>query len=410
MIGLNSHDCLIEKNQQTTTIMEPMTTAKPGFYGAYGGAYVPPVLEPNLSRLAESFFKLKDDPAFTKEYAYYLQHYVGRPSPLFLAERLSAEVGSKIYLKREDLNHTGAHKINNTVGQILMARHMGAREVIAETGAGQHGVATATAAALFGIPCKVFMGAVDIERQAMNVSRMKLLGAEVLPATQGSQTLADAVDAALGYFIEHPESFYCLGSQVGPHPYPNIVGYFQQVIGQEAREQILEAEGRLPDSIFACVGGGSNAIGLFQGFLDDDTVAIHGAEGGGEGFMPKTAATLSLGKQGVFQGTYSYCLTGEDGKPAQSWSVAAGLDYPGISPQHAFLKDSGRAQYHIVTDSEAVNAFRVLSHLEGIIPAIESSHALALAMKLMKGKKDEVALINLSGRGDKDVERELEQY
>lgn len=390
--------------------MEPSTSTKPGYYGEYGGAFVPPVLEPNLTRLAENFFKLKDDPQFLKEYAYYLKYYVGRPSPLYLAERLSELAGSKIYLKREDLNHTGAHKINNTVGQILMAKKMGAKEVIAETGAGQHGVATATAAALFGIPCKVFMGAVDIKRQAMNVSRMKLLGAEVIPASQGSQTLADAVDAALGYFIENPESFYCLGSQVGPHPYPNIVGYFQSIIGKEAREQILEAEGRLPDSIFACVGGGSNAIGLFQGFLDDPSVAIHGAEGGGEGKLPRTAATLSLGKQGVFQGTYSYCLVDDEGKPAQSWSVAAGLDYPGISPQHASLKDSGRAQYHVVTDKEAIEAFRLVSKLEGIIPAIESSHAVALAMKLMKGKKDEIALINLSGRGDKDVERELEEY
>ncbi len=390
--------------------MEPSTTLKPGYYGEYGGAFVPPVLEPNLNRLAENFFRLKDDPAFIKEYEYYLKYYVGRPSPLFLAQRLSDEVGSKIYLKREDLNHTGAHKINNTIGQLLMAKRMGAREVIAETGAGQHGVATATAAALFGIPCKVFMGAVDIKRQAMNVSRMKLLGAEVIPATSGTQTLADAVDNALGYFIEHPESFYCLGSQVGPHPYPNIVGYFQSIIGKEAREQILEAEGRLPDSIYACVGGGSNAIGLFSGFLDDTSVAIHGAEGGGEGMLPKTAATLSLGKQGVFQGTYSYCLMDKDGNPAQSWSIAAGLDYPGISPQHASLKDSGRAHYHVVTDKEAIDAFRKLSQLEGIIPAIESSHAVALAMKLMKGKKNEIALINLSGRGDKDVERELKDY
>ena len=383
---------------------------KVGFYGEYGGAYVPPVLEPNLARLAENFFRLKDDPAFNREFEYYLKYYVGRPSPIYYAERLSEHVGSRIYLKREDLNHTGAHKINNTVGQLLLAKHMGAKEVIAETGAGQHGVATATAAALFGIPCKVFMGAVDIERQAMNVSRMQLLGAEVIPATQGTKTLADAVDAALGYFIEHPESFYCLGSQVGPHPYPNIVGHFQEIIGREARQQMLDQEGRLPDDIFACVGGGSNAIGLFQAFLEDPSVAIHGAEGGGEGVMPKTAATLSLGKPGVFQGTYSYCLVDGEGNPTQSWSIAAGLDYPGISPQHAHLKDSGRAHYYPVTDQEAVEAFRVLSSKEGIIPAIESSHAIALAMKVMKGQKDRVALVNLSGRGDKDVERELQQY
>jgi tryptophan synthase beta chain len=385
-------------------------TAKPGFYGEYGGAFVPPVLEPNLKRLEENFLKYKDDPDFQAELMHYFKTYIGRPSPLFLAERLSAEVGSKIYLKREDLNHTGAHKINNTIGQILLAKRMGAKEVIAETGAGQHGVATATAAALMGIPCKVFMGEVDIARQSMNVSRMKLLGAEVIPATQGSQTLADAVDAALGYFIANPDSFYCLGSQVGPHPYPNMVGYFQSYIGIEAREQILEAEGKLPDNIMACVGGGSNAIGLFQGFLDDKDVKIYGAEGGGEGSLPKTAATLSLGKQGVFQGTYSYCLVDDEGNPAQSWSIAAGLDYPGISPQHASLKDSGRAEYHIITDKEAIEAFRKLSTLEGIIPAIESSHAIALAMKLLKGKKDEVTVINLSGRGDKDVERELKDY
>ena len=392
-----------------TTAQQTEKTIKPGFYGQFGGAFVPPVLEPNLKRLAENFFKYKDDPDFEKDFIYYLEKYVGRPSPLFYAERLSREVGSKIYLKREDLNHTGAHKINNTVGQLLLAKRMGAKEVIAETGAGQHGVATATAAALFGIKCKVFMGAIDIERQAPNVSRMKLLGAEVIPATEGTQTLANAVDAALGYFIEHPESFYCLGSQVGPHPYPNMVGYFQSIIGREAREQILEAEGKLPDSIYACVGGGSNAIGLFQGFLDDPGVRIYGAEGGGEGYMPKTAATLSLGKQGVFQGTYSYCLMDENDNPTQSWSIAAGLDYPGISPQHAHLKDSGRAEYHIVTDEEAVQAFRKLSALEGIIPAIESSHAVALAMKLQKDKKDELTVINLSGRGDKDVERKLEE-
>jgi len=392
-----------------TTAQQTGKTIKPGFYGQFGGAFVPPVLEPNLNRLAENFFKYKDDPDFERDFIYYLEKYVGRPSPLFYAERLSREVGSKIYLKREDLNHTGAHKINNTVGQLLLAKRMGAKEVIAETGAGQHGVATATAAALFGIKCKVFMGAIDIERQAPNVSRMKLLGAEVIPATEGTQTLANAVDAALGYFIEHPESFYCLGSQVGPHPYPNMVGYFQSIIGREAREQILEEEGKLPDSIYACVGGGSNAIGLFQGFLDDPGVRIYGAEGGGEGYMPKTAATLSLGKQGVFQGTYSYCLMDENDNPTQSWSIAAGLDYPGISPQHAHLKDSGRAEYHIVTDEEAVQAFRKLSALEGIIPAIESSHAIALAMKLQKDKKDELTVINLSGRGDKDVERKLEE-
>lgn len=381
---------------------------KVGFYGEFGGQFVPPVLVPNLERLATAFNQYKDDEDFQKEYLHLLNKYVGRPSPLFLAENLSREVGSKIYLKREDLNHTGAHKINNTIGQCLLAKRMGAKEIIAETGAGQHGVATATAAALMGIKCKVFMGAIDVERQAMNVSRMRLLGAEVVPTTLGSQTLADAVDAALGYFIENPESFYCLGSQVGPHPYPNIVGYFQKVIGVEAREQILEEEGRLPDNVYACIGGGSNAIGIFQGFLDDKDVKLYGGEGGGEGALPKTAATLNFGKVGVFQGTQSYCLTDDEGNPMQSWSIAAGLDYPGISPQHANLKDTGRAEYFVVTDDEAIEGFRALSHLEGIIPAIESSHAVALAMKMQKGKTDEVSIINISGRGDKDVERKLE--
>jgi tryptophan synthase beta chain len=320
---------------------------------------------------------------------------------------LSEYIGSTIYLKREDLNHTGAHKINNTIGQILLAKRMGAKEIVAETGAGQHGVATATAAALMGIPCKVFMGAIDIERQALNVRRMKLLGAEVISTDLGTKTLKDAVDAALGYYVEHPESYYLLGSQVGPHPYPRMVGYFQSVIGQEARTQILNAEGRLPQSIIACVGGGSNAIGLFSGFLDDVEVSIYGAEGGGNGTLQNTAATLSMGKPAVFQGTYSYCLVDSEGNPVESHSIAAGLDYPGISPQHAFLLVSGRAKYFPVTDNEAILGYKLLSQLEGIIPAVESSHAIALAAKLLKDK-DELVVINLSGRGDKDLDREIE--
>lgn len=390
-------------------LTELYTDIRPGYYGEYGGAFVPPALNENLARLAEAFVRYKDDKEFQDEFIHYLKKYVGRPSPLYFAANLSRKVGSRIYLKREDLNHTGAHKINNTIGQVLLARRMGAKEIIAETGAGQHGVATATAAALFGIPCKVFMGAVDIERQSANVSRMKLLNAEVIPATSGTQTLADAVNEALGYFIEHPDSFYMLGSQVGPHPYPNLVGYFQSVIGQEARNQIFEAEGRLPDSIFACVGGGSNAIGLFQGFLRDNSVQIFGAEGGGEGEIPRTAATLSMGKAGVFQGTYSYCLMNDKDEPSTSYSIAAGLDYPGISPQHAFLKDSHRATYYPVSDQEAVDAYITLSRMEGIIPAIESAHAIALAMKLLKDK-NQLAIVNLSGRGDKDVERKLENF
>jgi len=400
---------------ETTTVKQTITVSPVsemllynGTYGEYGGAFVPEVLAKPLEKLASTFDSLVRDQTFQKEYIHYLKQYVGRPSPLYYAKRLSEYIGSTIYLKREDLNHTGSHKINNTIGQVLVAKKMGAKEIIAETGAGQHGVATATAAALMGIPCKIFMGAKDIKRQALNVSRIKLLGAELIPTESGTATLKDAVDVALGYYIEHPNSFYMLGSQVGPHPYPRMVGYFQSVIGQEARKQILNAEGRLPQAIFACVGGGSNAIGLFSGFLNDTEVEIFGAEGGGEAREGNTAATLSFGKQSVFQGTYSYCLVDENGNPVESHSIAAGLDYPGISPQHAYLKDSNRAKYFPITDDEAIFGFKLLSQLEGITPAIESSHAIALAAKLLKNK-EMLAIINLSGRGDKDVDRNLEQ-
>ncbi len=398
----------ITETQQQIINVQPLKSmlAYTGKYGDFGGAFVPPVLEQPLAKLADFFDSEVRKESFQREFIHYLKTYVGRPSPLYYARRLSEHIGSTIYLKREDLNHTGAHKINNTIGQILLAKNMGAKEIIAETGAGQHGVATATAAALMGIPCKVFMGAIDVERQALNVKRMKLLGAEVIATDIGTKTLKDAVDAALGYYIDHPNSYYLLGSQVGPHPYPKIVGYFQSVIGQEARNQILQHEGRLPNSIIACIGGGSNAIGLFSGFLEDMEVAIYGAEGGGTATPGNTAATLSLGKPAVFQGTYSYCLVNEEGNPVESHSIAAGLDYPGISPQHAFMKDSNRAQYFAVTDNEAIEGYKMLSHLEGIIPAIESSHAIALAAKLLKNKGD-LAIINLSGRGDKDVERPL---
>jgi len=377
-----------------------------GTYGEYGGSYVPPVLEGQLSRLADFFDSIAHQDTFRNEFIGILKDYVGRPSPLYWAKNLSEKIGSKIYLKREDLNHTGSHKINNTIGQILVAKKMGAKEVIAETGAGQHGVATATAAALLNIPCKIFMGKIDSERQALNVRRIRQLGAELITTEMGTATLKDAVDAALGYYIENPDSFYLLGSHVGPHPYPRMVGYFQSVIGHEARQQILIKEGRLPDQIFAAVGGGSNAIGLFSGFLDDLSVQIAGAEGGGSGVLPDTAATLSFGKPTVFQGTFSYCLVDEAGNPMPSKSIAAGLDYPGISPQHAHMKDTGRATYYPVTDDEAVEAYKTLSRLEGINPAIESSHAVALAMKLLKDK-NALAIVNLSGRGDKDVERDM---
>jgi tryptophan synthase beta chain len=317
-------------------------------------------------------------------------------------------VGSKIYLKREDLNHTGAHKINNCLGQIILANRMGAKEIIAETGAGQHGVATATVAALFGIPCKIFMGSRDVERQKLNVQRMKLLGAEIVTTDLGTASLKDAVDAALGYYIQNPDAFYLLGSAVGPHPYPAMVHFFQSVIGTEAREQILEQEGRVPDSIFACIGGGSNAIGLFSGFLDDKDVVIHAAEGGGEGVLNRTASTLVMGRPAVFQGTYSYCLLDDADQQIPAYSIASGLDYPGVGPEHANLKETGRVTYHCITDEEAIKAFNDLSCLEGIIPAIESAHAIALAMKVLKDK-NALSIINLSGRGDKDVEREMEK-
>ena len=378
---------------------------KSGFFGRFGGRYVPEALVPRLSALEAEFARALADPSFDEEFRYYLKSYVGRPSPLFRAERLSAEVGATIYLKREDLNHTGAHKINNTIGQLLLTRRMGASRVIAETGAGQHGVATATACALFGLSCTVYMGSEDARRQAPNVERMKLLGAEVRTTDAGTATLKDAVDAALGAYAADPEAFYCLGSAVGPHPYPSIVRHFQSVIGTEARAQILEAEGRLPDAIFACAGGGSNAIGLFSAFLDDEGVEIFGAEGGGTDVAGlKTAATLSRGAPCVFQGTFSYCLVDEGGNPVDAYSVSAGLDYPGIGPEHAHLKETGRVTYAPVMDDEAIEAFGKLSRLEGVIPAIESAHAVADAMKRLAGT-GKLAIINVSGRGDKDLGR-----
>ena len=379
---------------------------KKGYFGEYGGMYVPEVLKEKLEKLSEVFEKLKDNEEFNKELGEYLSHYIGRPTPLYHAKNLSKYLGTNIYLKREDLNHTGSHKINNAIGQILIAKYMGAKEIIAETGAGQHGVATATAAALFDIKCKVFMGAEDAKRQSMNVYRMKMLGAEVVEVHSGTATLKDAVDGALEYYIKNPEAYYLLGSAVGPHPYPTIVKYFQSVIGRETRKQIIERVGKLPDAVFACIGGGSNAIGMFSGFLDDKEVKLFGAEGAGKGLtLGETAATLTLGKPIVFQGTYSYCLVDEKGNPIDAYSISAGLDYPGIGPEHSHLKDTKRVEYHPITDDEAVAAFKLLSKLEGIIPAIESSHAVALAVKLLKDKKDMISIINISGRGDKDMDR-----
>lgn len=385
--------------------MENTINNKKGYFGNFGGMYVPEILASKFSILFEFFEKTIKQKDFEQEYVELLKTYVGRPSPLYYAPRLSEYIGSKIYLKREDLNHTGSHKINNTIGQVLLAKRQNYKEVIAETGAGQHGVATATAAALMGMKCKVFMGKKDYQRQMLNVKRMQLLGAEVIAVSQGSQGLKEAVDEAIGYFIEHSEVFYILGSAVGPHPFPTIVRYFQSVIGKEARQQILQTEGKLPDSIIACIGGGSNAIGLFSSFLEDTNVKIYAAEGGGKSLtIGQTAATITLGKPQIFQGTYSYVLQEDNGTAANSFSIAAGLDYPGIGPEHAYLKETGRVEYLPIFDNEAIEAFKLISTLEGIIPAMESAHAVALATKVLKNKNN-LAIVNLSGRGDKDVER-----
>jgi tryptophan synthase beta chain len=378
-----------------------------GFFGEYGGRFVPENLVAVLEKVKQAFYQYKNDPDFLKELDYYLKYFVGRANPLYFAERLAREAGgAKIYLKREDLNHTGAHKINNTIGQVLLAKRLGKKRVIAETGAGQHGVATATACALFEMECIVYMGEEDTRRQALNVFRMELLGAKVVTVKTGTRTLKDAVDEALGDLImNYQNTFYMLGSAVGPDPYPEMVRHFQSVIGAEAKQQIMELEGRLPDYLVACVGGGSNAIGLFAPFYDDNSVKMVGVEPAGKGLdTPDHAATLTQGSPGVLHGFRSYLLQDEQGEPLPVYSIAAGLDYPGVGPEHAFYKDTGRAEYVTVSDREAIDAFRKLSKVEGIIPAIESSHAIAHGLKLAaKLPKDQIMIINLSGRGDKDV-------
>jgi tryptophan synthase beta chain len=378
-----------------------------GFFGEYGGRFVPENLVAVLEEVKQAFYQYKNDPDFLKELDYYLKYFVGRANPLYFAERLTREAGgAKIYLKREDLNHTGAHKINNTIGQVLLAKRLGKKRVIAETGAGQHGVATATACALFEMECIVYMGEEDTRRQALNVFRMELLGAKVVPVKTGTRTLKDAVDEALGDLImNYQNTFYMLGSAVGPDPYPEMVRHFQSVIGAEAKQQIMELEGRLPDYLVACVGGGSNAIGLFAPFYDDNSVKMVGVEPAGKGLdTPDHAATLTQGSPGVLHGFRSYLLQDEQGEPLPVYSIAAGLDYPGVGPEHAFYKDTGRAEYVTVSDREAIDAFRKLSKIEGIIPAIESSHAIAHGLKLAAGlPQDQIVIINLSGRGDKDV-------
>ena len=385
-----------------------------GFYGEFGGQFVPETLMYAVKELTETYEETKKDVEFQKEFSYYLKQYVGRENPLYFAQRLTEHLGgAKIYLKREDLNHTGAHKINNALGQVLLAKRRGKKKVVAETGAGQHGVATATAAALFGMECTIFMGEIDVKRQELNVFRMELLGAKVVSVTSGSKTLKDAVNEALRYWVEHVEdTHYVMGSVLGPHPFPEIVRDYQSVIGTEARRQILEAEGRLPDVAIACVGGGSNSMGLFYPFLNDP-VRLIGVEASGHGLdTNEHASSIIKGSVGVLHGAKMHLLQDDDGQVIEAFSISAGLDYPGIGPEHSYLYTSGRAEYAAITDREAVEAFHLLSEKEGIIPALESSHALAHVMKLAPTMaKDELIVVCLSGRGDKDVQqiKEMEE-
>lgn len=382
-----------------------MTETK-GYFGQFGGSFVPEPIQNLLNQLEETFEQYKNDPEFIAEYKHYLKDYSGRKTPLYFAESLTEHLGgAKIYLKREDLNHLGSHKLNNVLGQILLAKRMGKTRVIAETGAGQHGVATAAAAAKFGMACDVYMGAEDVERQRLNVFRMEMMGATVHAVETGTKTLKDAVDAAFGAWMADLDAFYVLGSAVGPHPYPTIVHEFQKVISEESKRQILEKEGRLPDYVIACVGGGSNAIGAFSQYVGDEEVKLVGVEAAGHGLdTDQHAATMTKGTVGVVDGMKTYAVFGEDGKVAPVYSISAGLDYPGVGPEHAFFKDSGRVEYVAATDDEAVQALLLLSKTEGILPAIESSHAIAEAVKRApKLDKDKIIIINVSGRGDKDV-------
>jgi tryptophan synthase beta chain len=378
-----------------------------GRFGLYGGRFVAETLMPLVLDLERAYDEAKADPAFRAELDHFLKHYVGRPSPLYFAERLTKHLGgARIYLKRDELNHTGAHKINNVMGQILLAGRMGKKRIIAETGAGQHGVATASACARFGLDCVVYMGALDVERQKPNVFRMKMLGAKVIPVTSGSQTLKDAMNEALRDWVTNVlDTFYCIGTVAGPHPYPTLVRDFQCVIGEETRQQMLEAEGRLPDSLVACIGGGSNAMGLFHPFLDEPGVEIFGVEAAGHGVSSgKHAASITGGRPGVLHGNRTYLLMDADGQIQEAHSISAGLDYPGIGPEHAWLHDVGRVTYLSATDEEALQAFQLLSRLEGIIPALEPAHALAKVMELApKRPRDHLMVMNLCGRGDKDI-------
>ena len=392
--------------------MMSVESNKSGYFGRFGGIFVPEILIPVLEELESAYNELKDTEAFQKELHHFTVHYAGRPTPLYYAERLSQYLGCRIYLKREDLLHTGAHKVNNTIGQILLARHMGKTRIIAETGAGQHGVATAAVAARFGMECCIYMGAVDVERQKPNVFRMKLMGADVRVVHSGSRTLKDAINEALRDWVTNVHTtHYLLGSVVGPHPFPTIVRDFQSVIGREAREQILLAEGQLPDLLIACVGGGSNAIGLFHPFLDDP-VAMIGVEAGGEGLdTGHHAASIVAGEDGIVHGALSKFLQSDDGQIRHTHSISAGLDYPGVGPEHAYLAETGRVQYDTCTDDEAMEGFRLLSRLEGIIPALESAHAVGyLAAKEHLRRRYQLIIVNLSGRGDKDLQTAMNYF
>ncbi len=385
-----------------------------GYFGEYGGSFVPPQLESIMKDIADAYEEIRRDPSFLEELSSLLKQYVGRPSPIFHARALTQRAGgAQIYLKREDLNHTGAHKINHCLGEALLAKKMGKKKIIAETGAGQHGVALATAAALTGLECDIYMGEVDIAKEHPNVVRMRILGARVIPVSHGLKTLKEAVDAAFEAYLKDPQTqLYAIGSVVGPHPFPMMVRDFQRIVGEEAREQFYTMKRRLPDHLVACVGGGSNALGLFTAFLREEEVRIHGVEPAGLSFKPgEHAATLTKGKPGMIHGFKCYVLQNDQGEPAEVYSVASGLDYPGVGPQHSYLKDAGRVQYHYVTDKEAVDAFFTLSRDEGIIPALESAHAVAYAMKLAAERPaGESLLVNLSGRGDKDIDYVVQEY
>ncbi len=383
-----------------------------GYYGDFGGAFIPEMLYPNVEELRSNYLSIMQEDSFQKEFRELLKDYVGRPTPLYYAERFSKKYGTKIYLKREDLCHTGAHKVNNTIGQILMAKRLGKNRIIAETGAGQHGVATATVCALMGIECVVYMGEIDIARQAPNVARMKMLGATVVPAKSGSRTLKDATNEAIRDWINNPvDTHYIIGSVVGPHPYPDMVARFQSVVSEEVKNQLLEKEGREnPDYVVACVGGGSNAAGLYYHYLDVEEVGIIAVEAAGEGVNSgKSAATSALGKEGIIHGSKTLLMQSEDGQITEPHSISAGLDYPGVGPMHANLFKTGRGEFISITDNEAMDAGLVLSKLEGIIPAIETAHALAI-FEIRKFKKDDVVVVNLSGRGDKDLNTYIEHF